>query len=175
MRINFYAGAGAGKSTVCPLIFSKLKILGYNVELVTEYVKSWAIQKKPVNPFDQVYLLGKQMQYEYRFLSNSVDHIVTDSPVLLSACYAGKYFGSYSISDPIKQICKAYENEFPSINIFLDRKGIKYQQAGRYNSLEEAKNMDNYIKEVLRSEKIEFETIPTLDTEAILGYITEKL
>jgi len=60
--------------------------------LITEYVKSWATQKRQVTTFDQVYLFGKQMQYEYRFLNNGIKNVVTDSPLILSCVYADYYY-----------------------------------------------------------------------------------
>ena len=84
MRINLLAGPGSGKSTTAAWLFSELKIRHISVELITEYVKSWATQKRQVTTFDQVYLFGKQMQYEYRFLNNGIKNVVTDSPLILS-------------------------------------------------------------------------------------------
>jgi len=37
--LNLYGAPGAGKSTGAAYIFSKLKLKGYNVELVTEFAK----------------------------------------------------------------------------------------------------------------------------------------
>ena len=37
--INLFGGPGVGKSTMCASIFSKLKILGFECEMATEYVK----------------------------------------------------------------------------------------------------------------------------------------
>lgn len=37
-RINLFAGPGAGKSTACAQLFSRMKLAGFNVEQVTEYV-----------------------------------------------------------------------------------------------------------------------------------------
>lgn len=62
MRINLYAGPGAGKSTTAAMQFAKLKIAGHSIELVSEYVKAWAIAKRQVVGFDQIYLMGKQLQ-----------------------------------------------------------------------------------------------------------------
>lgn len=132
MRINLYAGPGAGKSTTSSWLFAELKKLGYSVELVSEYVKSWAIAKRDVIGFDQVYLMGKQLNYEYRFLAHGIQHIVTDSPVLLSACYTRTYFNDLKIADHMEAIIAEYERRHPSLNIFLDRAGKEYRTEGRY-------------------------------------------
>ena len=64
-RINLFAGPGAGKSTACAQLFSRMKLAGFNVERVTEYVKAWAILERKIKKFDQVYFWGKQMNREY--------------------------------------------------------------------------------------------------------------
>ena len=146
MRINLLGGPGSGKSTTAAWLFSALKEHHISVELVTEYVKSWACQKRQVTSFDQIYLLGKQMQYEYRFLNAGIQNIVTDSPVFLSAIYAEVYYKELNISKPILDLVDAYEKQFPSVNIFLNRKDKPYIQEGRYQNYEQAKEIDALIR-----------------------------
>ena len=55
-RICFYGAPGSGKSTVASYIFAELKMLNYNVEFVSEYVKRWTFIKREPQPFDQVFL-----------------------------------------------------------------------------------------------------------------------
>lgn len=146
MRINLLGGPGSGKSTTAAWLFSVLKEHHISVELVTEYVKSWACQKRQVTSFDQIYLLGKQMQYEYRFLNAGIQNIVTDSPVFLSAIYAEVYYKELNISKPILELVDAYEKQFPSVNIFLNRQNKPYHQEGRYQTYEQAKEIDKLIR-----------------------------
>jgi len=146
VRINLLGGPGSGKSTTAAWLFSVMKERHISVELVTEYVKSWACQKRQVTSFDQVYLLGKQMQYEYRFLNSGIKNIITDSPVFLSAVYAEVYYSELKISKPILELVDAYEKQFPSVNIFLNRKNKPYIQEGRYQNYEQAKEVDNLIR-----------------------------
>lgn len=146
MRINLLGGPGSGKSTTAAWLFSILKENHISVELVTEYVKAWACQKRQVSSFDQVYLLGKQMQYEYRFLNSGIKHIITDSPVFLSAVYSEVYYKELNISKPILDLVDAYEKQFPSVNIFLNRKNKPYIQEGRYQNYEDAKKVDELIR-----------------------------
>lgn len=156
MRINLLGGPGSGKSTTAAWLFSELKRKQISIELVTEYVKAWACQKRPVNEFDQVYLLGKQMQYEYRFISSGVKNIVTDSPVMLSPVYANAYYPDLGISVPMLQIVAEYEKRHPSINIFLRRKNKPYVQEGRYQTLEQAKKIDESVYDTLQYGKRTF-------------------
>lgn len=43
--VSLYAGPGAGKSTLAAYTFSKLKMLGVNCELVTEFAKDKVWEK----------------------------------------------------------------------------------------------------------------------------------
>ena len=147
MRINLNAGPGAGKSTTAAWLFSELKGKHISVELVTEYVKSWATQKRNVNSFDQIYLFGKQMQYEFRFLNSGVKNIVTDSPLILSAVYADFYYPELNLGQPLLQLMKSYDAAHPSINIFLRRNDKKYIQEGRYQTYEQAKHVDELVQQ----------------------------
>lgn len=152
MRINFFAGPGAGKSTTTARVFSQLKERHFSVEHVNEYVKSWAYQKRSIKKFDQVYLFGKQQQYEYRFLSSGVKNIVTDSPCFLSVIYAQKYATDTSeeVANAIRMLCREYDKDFPCTNIFLHRGAKPYVQEGRYQDYAAAQELDNFMLKILK-------------------------
>lgn len=179
MRINFFGGPGSGKSTTAPWVFSMLKRDKASIELVTEYVKSWATQKRKVNEFDQIYLFGKQMQYEYRFLNAGIKNIVTDSPVLLSSVYASVYFKDINVADDLEHMADEYEKKYPSINIFLDRGDKPYNPEGRYQTYEEAKEIDKLILKVLedkaQNKQLTYAIFPFSDPEAILKYVRDHI
>lgn len=175
MRINLYAGPGAGKSTTSSWLFAELKKRGYSVELVSEYVKSWAIAKRDIIGFDQVYLMGKQLQYEYRFLAHGIKNIVTDSPVLLSACYTRSYFADLKIADHMEAIIAEYESRHPSLNIFLNRDGKEYRTEGRWQNSDEAKKMDEIILATLERNNVEYVPFSFFDTDGILDYTISQL
>lgn len=173
MRINLFGGPGSGKSTTAAYIFSRLKKMGYSVEQVSEYVKAWAYQKRSVEKFDQVYIFGKQMQCEYKFLNNGVEHIITDCPVLLSYIYSVLY--KTGLGPSILQIIKEYERDHPSINIFLKRGNKPYDTKGRYQTYEQAKELDELIKDSLRAAGMGFYEIPYENEEQILETIVNEL
>jgi hypothetical protein len=175
MRINLYAGPGAGKSTTSSWLFAEMKKLGYSVELVSEYVKSWAIAKRDVIGFDQVYLMGKQLQYEYRFLAHGIQNIVTDSPVLLSACYTRSYFNDLKIADHMEAIIAEYESRHPSLNIFLERGNKEYRTEGRWQTPDEALRMDDIIQATLDRNAIAYSPFSFYDSEGILDYVTQNI
>lgn len=178
MRINLYGGPGSGKSTTAAWLFSELKKRHFSIELIPEYVKSWAYQNRKINQFDQIYFLGKQLQYEYRFLSSGVKNVITDCPVLLSAVYAKLYYPKLQLEEEIINIVKKYETEFPSLNIFLMRGDKKYHQQGRYQTLEEAKEIDYRISlmigDIYSNDKNLF-YIPYSGQEKILNTVLDHI
>ena len=93
MRINILGGSGLGKSTLAAWLYSEIKRNHYSIELVSEYVKTRAVQKTEIKLLDQNYIFAKQQQYEYRFLSYGIKNCVSDSPTLLPTLYTEKYFG----------------------------------------------------------------------------------
>ena len=175
MRINFLAGPGAGKSTTAAWLFSELKSRNYSVELVTEYVKSWATQKRQVSQFDQVYLFGKQMQYEYRFLNNGIKNVVTDSPLVLSCIYADYYYPELQLGTPMLEIMKKYEERYPSINIYLNRRDKAYNAEGRYQTYEQAKLVDEAVMKVIDEHLTNVHYVDYDDRERILQLTLDNI
>jgi len=174
MRINIIGGAGIGKSTVAAILFGELKKRNYSIELVNEYVKSWAIQNKKINLFDQNYIFGKQQQYEYRYLINGIKNIITDSPIALSSVYAEFYFGKrYSQHFLIAE--DLYEEEYPSINILLNRDGNNYIQEARFENLKTAKKIDKLIKEKLDKKKRNYKCFDRDKISDIIKYIEQNI
>lgn len=176
MRFNLFGGPGSGKSTTAAWLFSELKLQLVSVELVTEYVKAWACQKRAIRGFDQVYLFGKQMQYEYRFLSSGIKNIVTDSPTFLSPVYAKLYMPESPMWKSLIDINYEYDNEQRFTNIFLIRGDKPYVQEGRYQDQEGAKAIDLLIRQMLE-EYYPNNTIylPYQDRSAILAEVMKRV
>lgn len=175
MRINFLGGPGSSKSTTAAWLFSELKTKDKSVELVTEYVKSWATQKRVINAFDQVYLFGKQMQYEYRFLNHGIKNIITDSPLILSCVYADYYYKELGIGRNLLGILDSYDKHFDSVNIYLNRKDKKYHEIGRYQNYEAALEIDGIIKDFLELEFPDTFYVDYDDRAAILDFVLKNL
>lgn len=177
MRINLFAGPGSGKSTTAARIFAQLKERQVSVEHVGEYVKAWAYKKQQIKKWDQIYLFGKQQQYEYRYLSAGVKNIVTDSPCFLSVVYS-LFYGKQTaenIASALAMLCKEYDQDHPCLNIFLNRGDKPYVQEGRYQSYESAQQVDKFMKDTLWKYNKPFVEIDYKDKDAVLETVLKAV
>lgn len=137
--INFIGGPGAGKSTVAAELFAKMKRTGYNVELVDEYAKQLVWDSRQHTLADQLYVLAKQNRKLERLIGK-VDYVITDSPLLLCACYAADdYYPSFA------KLCLEAWHRYDNLTFFIDRDPQGYREEGRTQTLTQAIELDESI------------------------------
>ncbi len=158
--INLFGGPGCGKSQAASELFSLMKKQHKQVEYVQEYCKSWAWQGKEIGDLDQLYFLGKQSHYEAR-LYGKVDYIITDSPILLAGIYQD--FKSGREHRYTGEAAKAFMQHAESNgvyykNYFLER-AFPFDPNGRWESQEEAEQIDGFILAYLSEAKAPFEIV----------------
>lgn len=145
--VNFYAGPGAGKTTASMELTTALKKAGINVEYVQEYAKELVLENKEEILLDQRRVVDEQYSRLNR-LRNSVDVIVTDSPVLLGIVY-----GEDRIDDAYRKQIRSYYDSFNNFDVQIERETV-YQTFGRVQTEEEAIAIDGKIKDMLQQQKI---------------------
>lgn len=169
--INIIGGPGSGKSTIATHVFSNLKLDGVDIELVTEYAKD-KVWEGSLNVLEnQIYVFGKQQHRLYR-VAQHVDVVITDSPLFLSPVY------DKTNSFHFKNLVLEEINKYNNINIFLERsREVNYTQKGRYQTEEEALNIDNRIKNFLDENNIDYNSVVTnkRNLNTIRNIIYDKL
>lgn len=168
--INLYGGPGIGKSSTAAELFVALKKREINCELVREYVKDWAWEKREIKPFDQFYFFGKQVRKE-SMLFDKVDMIVTDSPVLLGGVFAEE-FGTAEIKSIFPSLIVSYYNACKDEQVnhlhFLLKRVKPYNPNGRYQTKQQAVEFDSkieqYFKTTLSDQLIEVESVQDILT-----------
>jgi len=152
--ICLYGGPGISKSTSAAKLYSLMKEKHYDVELVREWVKVWCYQDKLINYCDQLYVTAKQAKAE-QDLYGKVDYIITDSPLLISGFYSVKY-NQVDVVPVILDIMKhSKENGIEYQHFFLNR-NKPYQQNGRYQNEDEAREIDGEMRLFLTNEGINY-------------------
>lgn len=151
--INLFGVPGAGKSTGAAYIFSRLKMLGVNVELVTEFAKDKVYEDNMSVFENQAYIFGKQ-SFKMSRCRNKVDYIVTDSPLLLSAFYNTDPVLGDSFNDVVNNVFNSYEN----INFYVER-SKPYNASGRLQTEQESDKMILPLKNMLDHFGIEYQAV----------------
>lgn len=139
--INLFGGPGAAKSTIASYIFSQLKMMGVNCELITEFAKDLTWEDNTNALYCQEYVFGNQSYRQFR-VKDKVDVIITDSPLILNCIYNTRYNGqNKNYDDVVKSTFDSYDN----MNFYLQRE-TPYVSVGRNESEKQAKDIDNEIK-----------------------------
>lgn len=154
--ICLYGGPGTGKSTTAAALFVELKHKEQNVELVREYIKDWVWEKRKVLPQDQFYIAAKQARKE-KILFEDNDYIITDSPLHLGAYFEQKYEEPPYMGPILIQKHSTYAKEhgFEYLHVFLKRVK-KYNPKGRFETEDQAKQVDIEMKTFLQNQGINF-------------------
>lgn len=158
--VCLWGGPGTGKTTTSAEVFALLKKKNFDCELSREYIKDWVWEKRAVKPGDQTYLFAKQSRKERQYVENKLDYIITDSPLALCILYG-------RIHDPYEREFKACQtllkahhafckdNGYKTEHIFLVRKK-QYNPNGRFQTEDEAKEIDNQCKDLLKELNINY-------------------
>jgi nicotinamide riboside kinase len=138
--INLAGPPGAGKSTGAAYLFYKLKTMGINAELVTEFAKdkTWEHNMKALGV--QEYVFGKQ-SYRMARCRDDVDVIVTDSPLLLGLLYNNNPALDDNFTHTVLNVFNTYDN----VNIMINRVR-PYSPKGRNQTEEESIALGKDIK-----------------------------
>lgn len=141
--VNLFGGPGAGKSTGAAYIFSELKQLGINAELVTEFAKDKTWEGNMTALSCQEYVFGKQ-SYRLARCRNDVDVIVTDSPLPLSMIYNTNPALGEAFDEVVRRVFDTYEN----MNFYIVR-DKPYNPKGRNQTEEESDELGENILRML--------------------------
>lgn len=151
--VNLAGAPGAGKSTGAAYIFTHLKQLGVNCELVGEFAKDKTWEHNMTALGCQEYVFGKQ-SYRLARCRDDVDVIITDSPLPLTIIYNTNPAIEESLPKLVMDVFNTYEN----INIFLTR--IKpYNPKGRNQTEAESDELSIKIAELYDKLEIPYSVV----------------
>lgn len=156
MRINLFGGPGVGKSSVAAFLFARLKRVDLDVELVQEFVKIMAYQKRGIQPWDYVYTFAQQFHAEQRMLATGLPLLVTDSPLLLQSFYAEE--SGCPVGRHLRQIAMEFSRSHGEINFFIERDDGGYNPVGRFHTQQEAEAIDERLFDYLTVHGVPFQT-----------------
>lgn len=154
--VNFFAGPGAGKSTTAAGLFTLLKLHDVEAEYVPEFAKDLVWEERFKTFDNQFYIFGKQQHRLWR-VSDQVNVALVDSPLILSNIYGEIYQRTDTGESFYKYVLDEF-NRYRNLNIFIER--VKdYKNYGRNEDEEKAREIDNFIKNYLKTHGIPYFSI----------------
>lgn len=169
--INLVGAPGAGKSTGAAYIFYRLKALGINAELITEFAKDKTWEHNSTALSNQLYILGKQY-YRMTRCADQVDVIITDSPIILSLIY-GQASPYYEELSALVHKLWGLDNNL----LYYIKRVKEYNPAGRNQTAEESDAIGEDLYNLLKEQGFEL-SIHQGDTsgyQTIVDDILKKL
>lgn len=149
--VNILGGPGAGKSTTAAGVYHLLKLHDINCELITEYAKELTWDQSFRKLENQIYVFAKQYHAMWR-VGDQVDVLVTDSPLFLSLFYGKEE------SEHFRNLVLETFNKYENMTYLLDRKK-RYNPVGRSQTEQEARQIDQGIRDKLTEYGIPFKTL----------------
>ncbi len=148
--VNLFGVPGAGKSTGAAYIFAKIKMLGVNAELITEFAKDKTWERNDEAFKNQAYVFGEQA-YRISRCADKVDVIVTDSPLPLSIMYNSDKRLTENFNRTVMDVFNSYNN----LNYLLLR--VKpYNPAGRRQTEAESDALGATVISLLKDRDIPY-------------------
>lgn len=169
--VNLFGSPGAGKSTLAAYVFSKLKMLGVNCELVTEFAKDKVWEQNNVALNNQIYVFAKQY-YRLARCDGKVDVAITDSPLFLTPFYNK----DKDIDHPLRELVFNIDKKFQNMNYFL-RRVKKYNPVGRLQTEEESNEYAVKIKQLLDEMHVQYTTIDgnLMSADVVIDDVLQQL
>lgn len=164
--INLFGGSGIGKSTLSAYLFSELKEIGYDCELVTEFAKDLIWENRKETFKDEIYIFAKQ-NHRMNRLNGKVEVIITDRPLPIINIFNED-------NKELCQLCLNTFNTYNNCNIFLER-DVEFQQNGRNETYEEAVKNDEKIYRLLKDNDIEFMSFKSTHKHNILYFVIHQI
>lgn len=165
--VNLFGEPSVGKSTCAMDITVKLKRKGINAEYVSEFAKDKLYENNGEVFKHQEYLFGKQ-SFKMGRVKNKVQVMVVDSPLILNIVYNQDKILGEEFNRTVLNVFNSYNNK----NYLLTR-NHSYENEGRFQNEEEAKEVREQIIKKLIEFNIDYELIDS--SEESCEYIADKI
>lgn len=172
--INILAGSGCGKTTTAAGLFYEMKKRGLSCELVQEFVKNWAYEGREIVQEDQFEILIEQYCRE-QVLYGKVDYIITDSPFILSPVYEKYNYGVNKTEAKAMMLMEEAKNSDVTHLNFLLNRTKPFVKEGRYETEEQAKEIDVAVKDFLWLNDLEYYQVTKIDQDAKVYEILSQI
>jgi adenylate kinase family enzyme len=156
IMVNLFGGPGIGKTTTAARIFVQLKMLGVETANPEEHAKLAIWKGRPDLLDQQLVILGQSWETLHA-LSDKVEAVVMDSPLLLCSVYAGNREQPHFHSTVVD-----FHRRMPRLNLLLTRAASRaYTTTGRREDADTARSIDTRIRTALDYHNEPYSELPS--------------
>jgi hypothetical protein len=172
--INIIGGPGCDKSLFTGAILVYLQLHHKTVELIPDHAKS-LVWRKDYEALRNQYNIAQQQHHMQELLDGQVQYLVSEAS-LPQCLYYNEHYPD-NICDVAKtrtQILQWYKS-YDNLNILVERDPErKYVHTGRFQTEEQAKEVDHGLRGTLRFEGMSFTPLKP-DIESIHAFLAEQI
>ena len=154
--VDFIAGPSVGKSSLALGLASALKMSQLRKPFVCEYLPEFAkklVWQNRGHELKDRFWSSEQQNQELKLLYNpttGIDIIIFDGSLILDAVYA-RWTKDPKIHE-IDKLIKARYQSYSTLTIKVERNiNIPYEKAGRFQTFQQSKEIDNIIENYIES------------------------
>jgi hypothetical protein len=167
--INFFGGPNSGKTLAAASLFTRLKKLHIDSELVAEFPKDLVLEDNKTALANQIYVFANQL-YRVQCAYNNTTVSVVDSPLLLSAIY------NPNTSKHLINLIFEQHKKFNHLNVFVERDlEFPHSMKGRIHSLTESITIDNQIVHLLENNNFPYISYREIGEDNLIQIITTEI
>lgn len=168
--INIIGGPGCGKSLFTAAIILYLNLHHKSVELIPDFAKS-LVWQKDYEALRNQYFIAQQQYRMLELLDGQVQFLVNECSLPQMMYYNENH------ADNICDVAKTHEHmqewykQFNNVNILVERAEPKdgteqtYVRTGRFQTEEQAREIDRGLHDMLTREEMEFTVLKPVVTE----------
>lgn len=147
--VNFFGSPSSGKTVCAASMFTKLKKMHIDSELVAEFPKDLVLEKNEVALGNQIYVFGSQL-YRIQCAYNNTKISLVDSPILLSTIY------NPNTSIHLNNLILEQHKKFNNLNLFVPLRDFPHSMSGRKHDRTESEEIERRIIDMLRANDIPY-------------------
>jgi hypothetical protein len=166
--INIIGGPGSDKSLFSAAIVLHLSLHGKTVETIPDFAKSLVWQQNFEVLKNQYFIAQRQFEM-LNLIDGQVHFLITECSLPQVLFYNENYAENIcDIAKTREQILQWYRQN-DNVNVLVKRGDKKYVRSGRFQDEEQAREVDQGLREILEREQLPYTELPP-DLKAIHAF-----
>ena len=162
--INIIGGPGCGKSLFTAAIVLYLTLHHKKVELIPDFAKA-LVWQKDYEALKNQYRIAQQQYNMMALMDGQVQYLINECSLPQLMFYNEHYADNICNVDKTREHMLAWYKQFNNVNILIDRADQPHVHTGRFQSEEQAREVDRGLRAVLAQHGMSFTVLKPVVTE----------